>query len=138
VEDLRRELGQTKPAFDTVFDPTDSGDALAKGAVLWVGISRRENQLALRLRYRTETIDKDCAARIAGYHLTALTLVAADPDAEHARQTLLSADELRFQLNGLAGPHRKLPDCRVHELFEERVRAYPNAIAAVHGDRQWT
>src|SRR3989442_6303166 len=38
----------------------------------------------------------------------------------------------------LAGPSRKLPDCRVHELFEERVRARPDAIAAVHGDRQWT
>src|SRR3989449_11470030 len=32
----------------------------------------------------------------------------------------------------------KLPDCRVHELFEERVRAHPDAVAAVHGDRQLT
>src|SRR2546422_7993809 len=32
----------------------------------------------------------------------------------------------------------KLPDCRVHELFEERVRAHPDALAAVHGDRQLT
>src|SRR5437867_1626247 len=62
----------------------------------------------------------------------------ADPDAEHARQTLLSGEELRFQLNGLAGPRRKLPDRRVHELFEQRVRAHPDAIAAMHGNRQWT
>src|SRR5213076_793521 len=70
--------------------------------------------------------------------LTALAFIAADPDAEHARQSLLSGEELQFQLDGLAGPRRKLPDRRVHELFEERVRAHPNAIAAVHGDRQWT
>src|SRR3989442_8673087 len=38
----------------------------------------------------------------------------------------------------LAGPSRKLPDCRVHELFEEGVRAQPDAIAAVHGSRQLT
>src|ERR1700722_11365190 len=42
VDDLGRELGQTEPAFEAVFDPTDSGGALAKGAVLSVGVSRRE------------------------------------------------------------------------------------------------
>ena len=38
----------------------------------------------------------------------------------------------------LAGPSRKLPDRRAHELFEERVRECPEAIAAVHGSRQFT
>ena len=70
-------------------------------------------------------LDADCAARIAGYHLTALALIAADPDAEHRRQSLLSAEELQFQLEGLAGPRRELPDRRVHELFEQRVRGAP-------------
>ena len=51
---------------------------------------------------------------------------------------MLGADELRFQLEGLAGPRRELPDRRAHELFEQRARAHPDAIAAVHGDRQWT
>src|SRR2546428_12434279 len=98
---------------------------------------REHDGLVLRLRYRTDVLDADCAARIAGYHLTALALSAADPDAEHARQSLLSAEELHFQINALGGPRRKLPDGRVHELFEERVRAHPDAIAAVHGNRQW-
>src|SRR5438445_146282 len=70
--------------------------------------------------------------------LGALALIAADPDAEHARQTLLSAEELHFQLHGLAGPRRKLSDCRAHELFEERARVHPAAIAAEHGNRRWT
>src|SRR5207247_3549458 len=38
----------------------------------------------------------------------------------------------------LAGARRKLPNRRVHELFEERVRAHPDAVAAVHRDRQST
>ena len=92
----------------------------------------------LRLRYRTDVLDADCAARIAGYHLTALALIAAGPDAEHGRQSLLSAGELRFQLEGLAGPRRELPDRRFHELFEQQVKAHPDAVAAVHGDRQWS
>ncbi|MFI6665810.1 amino acid adenylation domain-containing protein [Streptomyces sp. NPDC050481] len=84
----------------------------------------------LRLRHRTGALDAETAARIAGYHLTAL----ADPD----RRSLLSEEELRFQLEELAGPVRELPDRRVHELFEERVGKHPDAVAAVSGERQWT
>src|SRR6266446_3334603 len=138
IDDLRCELGLTKPMFETVFNPTaDNGGELAADTVLWVGILGRDG-IRLRLRYRTDVLDAECAARIAGYHLTALAFIAADPDAEHRRQSLLSAEELHFQLSGLAGPRRKLPDRRVHELFEERVRAHPDAVAAVRRDRQWT
>ncbi|MFE3852924.1 amino acid adenylation domain-containing protein [Streptomyces griseorubiginosus] len=84
----------------------------------------------LRLRHRTGALDTGAAARIAGYHLTAL----AHPD----RTSLLSEEELRFQLEELAGPVRELPDRRVHELFEERVEKHPDAVAAVQGERRWT
>ncbi|HEV8528095.1 MAG TPA: amino acid adenylation domain-containing protein, partial [Actinomycetes bacterium] len=138
VEDLRRELGLTKPLFETVFDPMSDGHGeLATDTVLWFGLVERDG-IVLRLRYRTDVLDAECAARIAGYHLAALAFIAADPDAGHKRQSLLSAEELHFQLHGLAGPRRKLPDRRVHELFEERVRSHPDAVAAAHGDRQWT
>ena len=138
VDDLRRELGLTGPSFETVFDPTGRAGDLADDTVLRVGIRRHGDRLVLRLRYRTEVLDAGCAGRIAGYHLAALALMAADADAEHERQTLLSAEELRLQLEGLAGPRRELPDRRLHELFEQRVEAHPHAVAAVHGDEQWT
>src|SRR6266436_1317745 len=38
----------------------------------------------------------------------------------------------------LAGPSRKLPDRRAHQVFEDQVRARPDAIAAMHGSRQLT
>ncbi|HEU0127956.1 MAG TPA: amino acid adenylation domain-containing protein, partial [Pseudonocardiaceae bacterium] len=138
VDDLRRELDLTGPSFETLFDPTGDGGGLGEDTVLWVGISPHGGQLMLRLRYRSDVLDGDCAARIAGYHLTALALIAADPDAEHGQCSLVSAEELHFQLEGLAGRHRELPDRRVHELFEQRVRAHPDAVAAVHGQAQWT
>jgi amino acid adenylation domain-containing protein len=138
VEDLRRELGLTGAAFETVVDPSGDGGDLSQDTVLRIGTARHDDTLWLRLRYRTDVLDGDCAARIAGYHLTALALLAGDPDAQHRAQSLLSADELHLQLDGLAGPHRDLPDHRFHELFEQRVRAHPDAVAAVHGDRQWT
>ncbi|MGH4007034.1 MAG: AMP-binding protein, partial [Pseudonocardiaceae bacterium] len=136
IDDLRHELGVTGPSFETVFDPTGNGGDLAEDTVLGVGISRHGSQLVLR--YRSDVLDADCAARIAGYHLTALALLTADPDAEHGKQSLLSAGELRFQLEGLAGPRRELPDRRFHELFEQRAAAHPDAVAAVHGKAQWT
>src|SRR6266700_3962129 len=137
ADNFRRELGLTEPLFETVF-ALDAGDGeLPDSTVLRVDFVQRHG-LGLRLRYKTAVLDAECAARIAGYHLTALALIAADPDAEHARQSLLSAEELRFQLDGFAGRRRDLPDRRAHELFEERARAHPDAIAAVHGDTQQT
>src|SRR5947207_6726206 len=38
----------------------------------------------------------------------------------------------------LAGPSRKLPDRRAHEVFEEQARERPDAIATMHGSRQLT
>ncbi|MFI1415861.1 amino acid adenylation domain-containing protein [Streptomyces sp. NPDC020707] len=139
-----REAGGDPVPFATVLDPhghdhydgtaDTTGTTGTAGTVLHVSLAGR----ALRLRYRTDVLDAGAAARIAGYHLTALGLLAADPDAAHDRHGLLGADELRFQLDALAGPHRDLPDRRVHELFEERVAAHPYAVAAVRGDAEWT
>jgi amino acid adenylation domain-containing protein len=131
VDDLRRELGVTGPSFETVFG-ADGGAPLA------VAILDRGGRPVLRVRYRTDVLDAACAARIAGYHLAALASIAADPDVPHREQSLLSAEERRFQTHGLAGPRKELPDRRFHELFEDRVRRHPDAVAAVHGDQQWT
>jgi len=138
VEDLQRELGLTEPLFETVFE-LGAGRAgeFPQHTVLRVAFVEREG-LALRLRYKKDVLDAECAARIAGYHLTALASIAADPDAEHARQSLLSAEELHFQVHSFARKCKELPDRRVHELFEERVRAHPEAVAAVCGDSHLT
>ncbi|WUD77638.1 amino acid adenylation domain-containing protein [Streptomyces sp. NBC_00510] len=138
VDALRKELDLAEPLFETVFDLSGGGVELTPGTVLWVGASDRGGRLSLRLRYANDVMDEDAAARVAGYHVAALARIAADLDAEHTRKSLLSAEENRLQVTGMAGPRRKLPDRRMHELFEERVRAHPEAVAAVHGDRQWT
>lgn len=138
VEELRRELGAAEPPYEVVCGPMEAADTPAGRGALHVRWSDRDGRLRLRLRYRTDLLDAGAAARIGGYHVTALRLMTTDVDAEHARQSLLSADEVREQLDGLAGPHRPLPDARAHELFEARVRERPDAVAAVHGEREWT
>ncbi|MEU8782300.1 amino acid adenylation domain-containing protein [Streptomyces sp. NPDC048637] len=132
------EAGRAEESPETVFDLSGADGSPVGDSVLWVALVRHDGRGVLRLRYRTDALDEECAARIGGYYRTALTLIAADPEAEHRRQSLLSAEELQLQLEGLAGPVRQLPDRRFHELFEQRVRAHPDAIAAVHGSRRWT
>ena len=90
------------------------GADLPADAVL--GVSATETQLCVR--YRRDALDAQAAARIAGYHLTALHRIATEPDAASDEHCLLSAEEVAFQIDGLAGPHRELPDLRFHELFE--------------------
>jgi amino acid adenylation domain-containing protein len=139
VGDLRRELSLAGPPFETAVDLTgaDSG-ALTDGVAVRVAVLPQPERLVLRLRYRTDMLDAGAAARIAGYHVAALRLIAADPDADPARQSLLSADEVRFQIEGLAGPRRDLPDRRFHELFEQQAAAHPDEIAAIRGGVRWT
>ncbi|PZH19754.1 non-ribosomal peptide synthetase [Streptomyces sp. NTH33] len=138
VGELRRDLGLTERSYEVVLDPADAGCDLPGEAVLRVAFSGWDGRTALRLRYRTDALDAEAAARVGGYHLAALRLMTADADAEHAGQSLLSPAEVRHQLEGLAGPHRELPPVRAHEIFEERVREHPDAVAAVHGEHSWT
>ncbi|MBD0421721.1 amino acid adenylation domain-containing protein [Streptomyces sp. TRM S81-3] len=138
VDELRRELRAAEPSYEVVYGPMEADGPPAGDGVLQVHWSESGGRLTLRLRYRTDVLDAQSAARIAGYHLTALGLMTTDADAWHPRQSLLSDDEVREQLEGLAGPRRPLPDARAHELFEQRARAHPDVVAAVHGERQWT
>ncbi|HEY0699639.1 MAG TPA: amino acid adenylation domain-containing protein, partial [Micromonospora sp.] len=92
----------------------------------------------LRLTYRRDALDSGYAERIAGYHVAALTAMAADPDRPLRNGDLVSEAERRFQLDDLAGPARELPDLRFHELFEQRVRQHPDRIAAEHAGTSWT
>src|SRR5690606_6562025 len=108
VDALKRELAVAGVRFETEFDPIDTVDAapdLADDVVLRVGLTNGAG--ALRVVYRTDALDAASAERIAGYHLAALESMVADPDAEHARVSLLAPAELNFQHEGLAGRRRR-------------------------------
>jgi amino acid adenylation domain-containing protein len=142
IEDLRRELGVPGPVFETVVARSGTGGlasaGLGDGIAVAVEAAAQGDRLGLRVRYRTDVLDAGSADRFVGYHLRALELIATDPEGVAGQASLLSAAELDFQLHGLAGPRRELPDRRMHELFEERVRRQPDAVAAVFGNRSWS
>ncbi|NEE20698.1 amino acid adenylation domain-containing protein [Streptomyces sp. SID7499] len=111
---------------------------LPDGAVLRVAWRREEHDLVLRVDHDLRALDTSYAERLAGYHLTALRLLTSDPGERHDRQSLLSTAETEKQLYGLAGPRAELPDLTFVDLFQERVRSAPDAVAAVHNDLRWT
>ncbi|MBV9922198.1 MAG: amino acid adenylation domain-containing protein, partial [Pseudonocardia sp.] len=131
AEELLRESG---PRSDVVFGVA----LLPVDAVLGVGVTESGGRPALCVSYRRDALDAAAAARIAGYHLSALHRLVTEPDAESDRHGLLSAEETAFQLDGLAGPRRELPDRRFHELFEQGVQTHPDAVAAERAGTQWT
>ncbi len=144
ADDVRRDLGLPTMPFETALTPAGDGGEPGDGVVLTIGlVDAREGdpdgtRPVLRLRYRTDVLDADCAGRIAGYHLAALGGIAADPDADPRSTPLLSADEVRLQIDGMSGPVRELPDLRFHELFERQASLHPDAVAAEQGERRWT
>ncbi|HET8642185.1 MAG TPA: non-ribosomal peptide synthetase, partial [Pseudonocardiaceae bacterium] len=90
----------------------------------------------LRIYYDLERFDAEHAGRIGGYLAAALKAIAADPDGDPAAAELVPPAERAALIR--SGAARALPDARFHELFAERARANPDAVAVVHGDRSWS
>ncbi|WP_405789787.1 amino acid adenylation domain-containing protein [Streptomyces sp. NBC_00029] len=127
------------PRPEVVLDLTEgAGAPPAPGERLRVHWHTAGPDPRLELRHDPRTLDAAYADRLAGYHLTALRLLTEDPSARHDRQSLLAPQEIETQLYGLAGPRTELPDAVLTDLFEERVRRHPGAVAAQHGARTWT
>ncbi|MFK0290584.1 non-ribosomal peptide synthetase, partial [Streptomyces sp. NPDC090442] len=134
VTDLRNELGLEHALFEVEWDLSGGGEELAQSTVLRVTPVRHGGRTVLRLRYRTEVLDAESVVRVGGYHVAALVQLVADPGAVPVQGALLSVAERGVQLEELAGPCWEVPDRRFHELFEERVRLEPGAVAVVWGE----
>ena len=147
---LAAEQGTAVPEFGTVLDldPGPAGNGYGAGALGRTGPRGAAPRPApwpvgdagfrvevtgdvLRLEYRLDHLDACAAARIAGYHVTALAL-ATDPDAPVRPSALVGTAERDHQLGELAGNRRALPDRRVHELLAERAAVAPDEIVAEH------
>ncbi|MDJ0382297.1 amino acid adenylation domain-containing protein [Streptomyces sp. G-G2] len=128
-------------AFETVLDlgHTDGDPAAAdRHTVLITTLRYGPQGPSLLLRHRTDVLDAEAAARIAGYYVTSLEQLVAAPGAPGRDRGLLGEAEYRLQIHGLGGTARELPDRRFHELFEEQAAARPAETAAVHAGRSWT
>ncbi|MEU6370186.1 non-ribosomal peptide synthetase [Streptomyces sp. NPDC046931] len=128
------------PLFDALFvagrPPCDTD--LPADTVLAAGLSRDGDSLTLVLRHRPQAMGGDQAGRFAAYLLAALRALTEGPEAWHHEWSPVPDDEVKYQVNELAGAVRERPDRRVHELFEQQVRLRPDDVAAVHNATAWT
>lgn len=108
------------------------------GAVLRVRWEREGEALALVLDHDPALLDADHAARLGGYHLRALRLLAEGPAQRHDRQSLLSAAETETQLYGLAGPRTELSELTLVDHFQRQAARRPDAVAAWHHEDSLT
>ena len=112
-------LGGADAAYDLGFD-----------------FAEHDGRLVAAVSYSTALFEKGTAERMARYLATLLDAVATDPAAPVA--TLLHADE-RALLLGWNGSKVEHDDVRcVHELFADRVRATPDAVAVRDGRTELT
>jgi non-ribosomal peptide synthetase component F len=154
-----RELGRT-PLFQVLFalqnvgathggDPIDFATGLRAshvgltGAVqfeLSVTISEGLGGLSGMIEYSTELFEDETVARMAKHYLRLLQGAAENPQSEVWRLPLLDEDEQReiLDMSGAAEEAIAAGPVSVHELFEQRTREKPEAIALVDGPLQLT
>ncbi len=111
--------------------PQDLDDATAKFD-LTLELAEADTGLRGELRYATDLFDAATIARMAGHFSNLLEGIVADPTTAVGELPLLSTAE-RQQL--LVQCHERAADyprdgC-IHQLFEQQVRANPDAIALV-------
>ncbi|MDU0294214.1 AMP-binding protein, partial [Saccharothrix longispora] len=123
---------------DAALCPSGEPSEVDPEQVLLVWSAVDGDDLVLGVRYRTDALDADQVARIAGYHAAALTAIAEDPDAPHTTRSLLSDEEVEYQLHGLAGERAPLPEDHFLRLVAEQVALRPNETAVAHDGQRLT
>ena len=95
-------------------------------------------ELSGGIEYDRELFDATTIGRFAGHFTALLEDFIAHPDKRLTEVSLLSAAELhalRVEWNDTAADR---PQVCLHQLFEARAAAAPEAIAIEHGDERWS
>ncbi|MFD7631771.1 amino acid adenylation domain-containing protein, partial [Streptomyces sp. NPDC059851] len=94
-----------------------------------------EDGLSVLVEYSTDLFDAATVEGIVERWLRLLRAVVADPGRRIGRVDVLSAEELRaLLLPAGAGRGGRAPESSITALFEQQVRANPEAVAVVSGD----
>jgi amino acid adenylation domain-containing protein len=92
-----------------------------------------------RWEYSTDLFADDTIARMTGHFQTLLSGIIAHPDQSISKLPLLTAKEQEQILVGWNQTETDYPkDKCIHELFEERVKVNPDAIALIYDNQQLT
>ena len=104
---------------------------------LTLHVVEHEENIACVLEYAVDLFDHATIERMAGHLRTLLGAAQSDVRMRLASLPLLSPDERAGLLAYACETREPAADTRcIHELFQERVRATPAAVAVMHGQEQ--
>ncbi|MGW2461804.1 amino acid adenylation domain-containing protein [Streptomyces sp. NPDC001761] len=156
VEELapERDLSRT-PLFQVMLAPQDGADerwrfegldaerlplrAATSALDLMMSVREDGDRIAARVEYSTDLFDRATVERMAGHFRVLLAAAVAGPDRRVGELELLTDAErerLLVRWNDTAAPFPA--DLGVPELFEERVRERPDAVALTSGEQSLT
>ncbi|WP_028936965.1 non-ribosomal peptide synthetase [Pseudonocardia spinosispora] len=111
---------------------------IAKFDLSFTLIDTDADEPSASIRYSTALFDRSTAARLAAELRQLAEQVAADPDLPLARIEHLPPAERDQMLHGWNDTRAATSDVTLPEMFDAQVRATPDAVAVVCGDRELT
>ncbi|MEV7964452.1 amino acid adenylation domain-containing protein [Sphaerisporangium sp. NPDC088356] len=123
------------PALDVTVDRTMFSGA-ARNTLHIQAVDSSEG-LALGFQFSPDAVAPRTVEALAGHLRTLIDGVAADAGLRLADLPILTPDERRA-LDGWNATSRPVPAVTVTQLFEERARTTPDAVAVVCGEREVT
>ncbi len=133
---------QNTPAHDLVFDGIDTEPfAVAHDTAMFdltLTLTEGRDTIVGTLEYALDLYDEPTARRIARHFRNLLEAAVAEPDVPVAELDLLDDAERNRIVVDWNRTTTDFPDCCVHELFETRAAAHPDAIALSEGEATLT
>ena len=135
LRDILADLGQEAPDIFQVF----FGAGANEGLDLAFAVDEGAAPSTLILEYNAELFDEALIARMLGHFDCLVGGILADPDQPVGLLPFLTDAERELILGTWNAKTAPFPfDATLHGLFQERVAAQPDAIAAVHGGERLT
>ncbi|MGF6911741.1 amino acid adenylation domain-containing protein/thioester reductase-like protein, partial [Kitasatospora sp. MAP12-15] len=144
---IQRDTGSAQRLISVMFDYTDfhhvDTDRVDIGASMVDGANEFQLHVSgatdgLSVFGATDTLSHDYAERLCGMYRRVLECMAADPYGSAAGGVLPAAEQARVLLAGSGTRQPQPVELTVHEAFQQRALATPDAIAVVAGRNQLT
>ncbi|QFY90732.1 amino acid adenylation domain-containing protein [Magnetovirga frankeli] len=130
-------LGQLEPLAGLRLEPYELEIKTAKFD-LTLSLSQQGDRFEALLEYDSALFTATTVERIGGHYCALLQRLTQNPESDIYRLDYLGAEEKAWLLQQAQGKQMPLPDQTVLDQFQQIVDQYPQQIALVEGERQWT
>ena len=131
--------GAEMPSFPGIdVSVVDGGDVPTQFELSLDVIESSDGTLACSLTYGADLFESTTIARMSEHYRALLASAVESPDASLSTLPLMTDAERQRVLLEWNQTSAPLPDLHIHELFEARARAVPEATAVEMGAERWS